>query len=668
VLDRFPLLFSPLSIGALELRNRLVMPAMLLNYSKSGQINPRTLEFYRRRAAGGVGLIIIGGCPIGPLAGRPEMISVGPEADLTGLSRLAEALRAEGAVCGVQLFHAGAYAFERDLGGRAVSSSAHTSRFTREKSRELSLEEIAGIHDQYAQAALRAKQAGFDMVEILASAGYLICQFLSPRINQREDAYGGSMENRMRFGLEAVARVRRAVGEGCPVGVRVAGNDFVPGSHGNPESARFAAQCIKAGADLINVTGGWHETKVPQLTGDLPTSGFSYLARGIKQACKAPVCASNRINLPGPAEELLARGDADLICLGRPLIADPDWCNKAGSGKPELIRPCIACNQGCFDSLFQGGAVGCSVNPGAGYEYLPKELPPIRAKKVLVIGGGPAGCSAALAAAGRGHQVTLWEAGSRLGGQPLWYGAPLHKPDFSLLGPHFEAALTQAGVKVALNRAGRAGSVRDFSPDVAILATGSAVDPPPIPGVEDARVVTAWDILKGKRLANKEVVVVGGGAVGLETAIYLAQAGALSPAQLHFLTLFNAEESETMAGLVAKGSRRVTVVEMLPKLGQDIGRSTRWITFGLLKRYGVATMTNTRVLEINKNGVTVSGRAGEITLPADTVVLATGARPNNLLLDELKGLNIEVYPLGDAAQVRDLGAAIAHGTEIASTL
>ncbi len=527
-MSAYPLLFSPLSLNGLELPNRVVLPAMHLNYTPDGRVSDQLVSFYAERSRGGAGLIIVGGCVISPLAGGFNMISIKEDADLEGLARLAREVHRGGARIGAQLYHAGAYAHRILIGNQqAVSASTHTSRFTREEARELSREEIAQVQDQFAQAARRAREAGFDMVEILGSAGYLISQFLSPLINRRSDEYGGSLENRMRFGLEVIAKVRRAVGPEFCLGIRLAGNDFVPGSHTNQEAARFARACQEAGVDLINVTGGWHETKVPQITAEVPPAGFSYLARGIKQAVEVPVCASNLIHTPEAAEALLARGDGDLVCLGRPFIADPAFARKAAAGQARLIAPCVSCNQGCFDAIFDLKPIACLVNPRAGREArVPEEPEPAaRPGTVVVVGGGPAGCQAALSAARRGHRVILLEQEEHLGGQPAWYHRPTGKPDFGALGPYFAASLARAGVEVRLGTRADADLVAGLEPRTVILATGSRPATPPLPGVESPRVVQAWDILQGRRRPPGRGVVVGGGVVGIENTPPFARGG-----------------------------------------------------------------------------------------------------------------------------------------------
>lgn len=659
----FPLLFEPLTIGRLELKNRVVLPAMHLNYTPDGQVSDQLVAFYAERAAGDAGLMIVGGCAISPMAGMPMMVSIMKDEDVPGLARLAQAAHDNGAAIGAQLYHAGAYAHQAFIGKPALSSSEHVSAFTREQARALELDEIPAVQDEFAAAALRAKEAGWDMVEILGSAGYLICQFLSPKINKREDEYGGSLENRMRFGLEVVRKVRAAVGDDYCVGIRLAGNDFVPGSHTNEESAAFAAQCEKAGVDLINVTGGWHETKVPQLTCEVPPSGLSYLARGIKRAVTVPVCASNRMHTPESAEEVLGRGDADLACVGRPFIADPNWAKKAAAGRPELIRPCISCNQGCFDAIMQLKPVGCLTNPRAGREA--KEAPtPARAGSpgtVVVAGGGPAGCEAALTAARRGHKVVLMEAGPVLGGQPLWYAGPTERPDFIRFCGFYTASLAEAGVEVRLGTEATAQAIADLKPKTVVVACGAEAGRPPIPGADLPHVCTAWELLRGQTEPRGKVVVIGGGATGLEAALNVARRGALTPEQVYFLALYRAERPEVIDSLIAAGSHEVTVLEMLPKAGGDIGRSTRWIVLGKLHRFGIRVRTKVKVTAIEQDGVRVEVDGSSELVPADTVVLATGIKPRDGLAKELKDLGIDAVTVGDAAGAGNLLTAIAQG-------
>ncbi|MFH1057843.1 MAG: FAD-dependent oxidoreductase [Pseudomonadota bacterium] len=662
-MSMYPQLFSPLTINQLTLRNRIVMPAIHLNYTPGGKVTDQLVAFYTERAQGGAGLLIVGGCVINELAGGPVFVSIKDDADIPGLARLAEAAHAAGAAIGVQLYMAGAYSHRALIGQQAVSSSVHTSRFTKEEARELSIAEIDEVQNDFARAAVRAKKAGLDMVEILGSAGYLICQFLSPRINRRSDRYGGSLDNRMRFGLETVAKVRSAVGPEFCVGIRIAGNDFIPGSHTNSEAAIFAKACEQAGVDLINVTGGWHETLVPQITSELPAAGFSYLARGVRRAVAAPVMASNRVHSPGLAEDILARGDADLVCMCRPLLADPNLPKKAQAGRPELIRRCIACNQGCFDAIPLLQPVGCTVNPRAGREAkLPRDLPPARQPHtVVVVGGGPAGAMAAITATRRGHHVILLEAAARLGGQPAWYAEPVAKPDFASIAGWQGAQLADLGVDVRLGVTADALAIAELEPDVVILATGSRPARPAIPGLDLPHVVDAWDVLQGQARPRGRVVVIGGGAVGLETALNVARRGALTPEQVYFLTLFQAEEAEALGRLVAEGSHPVTVLEALPKLGAGIGRSTRWITFGQLKRFGVETHTKVKVLTVQEKGVQAQMAEGERFFPAETVILATGARPVDALAGELKAKGITVVAVGDAAGGGSVLQAIAQG-------
>jgi 2,4-dienoyl-CoA reductase (NADPH2) len=663
-------LMSPIEVGTLTLKNRIVMPAMHLGYTPTGEVTDRLVKFYERRAEGGVGLIVVGGCTTDSLGGGSFFIGLRDDEFIPGLKRLTEAVRAHGAHISAQLYHAGAYSHSFLIGGQqAVSSSTHVSRFTKEEAREMTLEDIQASIQAFAQAAARAREAGFSGVEIIGSAGYLIPQFLSPVINKRTDEYGGEFENRARFGLEVIRAVREAVGPDFMVGMRLAGNDFVPGGHTNSESARFAAMAAAAGLDMINVTGGWHETRVPQITIDLPRSGFLYLARGIKRAVNVPVAGSNRITDLLGAEDYLKTKALDMICIGRGLIADPDLPQKAAETRLVHIRPCTACNQRCFDHVFLAKPVGCMVNPLAGRETEFTVTPAADAREVLVIGGGPAGLEAALTAAQRGHRVTLVEARQALGGQVRWWAGPTKKSEFPRLIAYYQTTLADAGVRVLTGRTMTADEIKDHPAEVVILATGSRPLTPDLPGADLPHVVQAWDVLRRRMTPGKDVVVVGGGLVGLETALFMAKAGMITADQLYFLTVHNAETPEFMKEHLFDGLRKVTVLEMLPKIGSDIGPSTKWVYFKKLKLYGISAKSSSKVVEITPDEVIYQAGDKRESIPADTVVLAAGAGADTTLFEAIKDVaGLEVKLIGDAAQVGRIPEAITAGFEAGNSI
>jgi len=661
----FSYLFSPIKVRHMELRNRIVMTAMHLGYTPQGEVTDRLVDFYELRAKGGVALIIVGGCPIDEYGGMAGMIDLSEDKFIPGLKRLTTSVQAHGAKIAAQLYQAGRYAFSAMIGGRKpFSASAVRSRLTGETPRALELHEIPAVQDKFAEAAVRAKKAGFDAVEILGSAGYLICQFLSPLTNKRDDEYGGPLENRMRFGIEVVEKVRAAVGPDYPILFRIAGNDFMEGGHTNREARIFAAELEKVGVDLFNVTGGWHETRVPQLTMFVPRRGFVYLAEGIKSAVGVPVLASNRINDPEIGEEIIRNGEADMVTMARALIADPELPNKAKNGKAHLIYHCVACNQGCFDNIFQLKPAGCLVNPRAGREGELPIRPAEKRKKVLVIGGGPAGMKAACTAAERGHTVILAERTNQLGGQiPLNRHIP-GRQEMLLIAKDLENNLKALGVRIMLNQEAGADLVKEISPDAVIIATGAGPIVPDIPGIDRDNVVQAWDVLAGKKAVGKRVVIVGGNAVGLETALYLASIGTLSPEVLHFLITNNGESMDFIRERLNRGCKYVTVVEMTGKAGQDIGLSTRWTVLAELRRLGVRIMTNTKALAIREDGLEVEKADGESFIEADSVVLAVGSAPNNDLSEELNGLVPELHVIGDANKPRNALDAIREGLMI----
>jgi 2,4-dienoyl-CoA reductase (NADPH2) len=665
----FPHLFSPITIQNMELRNRIVMTAMHLGYTPKGEVTDPLVNFYAERARGGVGLAIVGGCPIDEFGGMVGMIALHDDRFIPGLKRLTDGVKNHGAKIAAQLYQAGRYTHSAMIGGRKpISASAVRSRLTGETPRALALEEIPGVQDKFAEAAVRAREAGFDAVEILGSAGYLISQFLSPITNLREDEYGGSFENRMRFGIETISEVRKALGPDFPILLRIAGNDFMKGSNTNREAKLFAAEAEKAGIDLFNVTGGWHETRVPQLTMGVPRKAYVYLARGVRSAVSGPVISSNRINDPKAAEEVLRSGGADLVTMARGLLADPNLPNKARTGKSRLIYHCVACNQGCFDSIFQGRPATCTVNPRAGREAELQIKPAPKSRKIIVVGGGPAGMTLACTAKDRGHHVILMEKSDKLGGQILLNHSIPGRQELETAAIDLIHNLQDKGVETIMEKTATPDIIREMAPDVVVVAPGAQPATPKIKGIDGDNVIQAWELLGKNAETGKNVVVLGGNAVGLETALFLANQGTLSPEVLHFLMVNRAETPETLTGLLDRGSKQVTVVEMTKKAGADVGLTTKWTLMGELKRLGVKITTQTEAVGITPEGLQVEDEQGPGFIPADTVVLAVGSKAENSLVKELEDQVPEIHVIGDAKKPRNLPAAIREGFQLGLTL
>lgn len=668
-------LFTPITINGMKLKNRLVEAPIHMVYCPDGQCNERFTEYYKERAKGGVGLIIVGGCRFDEYGYSGGMMSLHDDDHIQSWKTFVDEIHAcdPEVKVAVQLYHSGRYAKQKNIGKEAWAPSAVFATYTRETAHAMTVDEIHLVVQKWAEGAARAKKAGFDAIEILGSAGYLICQFLSPTTNLRTDEYGGSWENRCRFPLEVIQAVRAAVGPDYPVTMRIAGNDFVPGANNNENAVEFAKLIEQAGIDAINVTGGWHESLVPQITGDLPRSGYSYLAAAVKKAVHIPVMASNRNNDPANAEEVLALGRGDMICLGRPLIADPEWCKKAQEGRSDEIRRCLGCNQGCLAKTFFGKPVECLVNGRAGREYQLKQAQPAQQpKRLLVIGGGPAGCEFAVEAAKRGHQVTIWEKSDTLGGQVNLAAVPVAKEEFRTITSYYQVMIRKLGIQLELNHEATAQQVKEADFDEIIVATGSTPKQLPLKSAGTIPVVTADAVLAGEVMPGKTVVVIGGGAVGCETAQYLADRGTISGEMLKFLVTQKAESPEKILSLLNNSDRTVVIVEMLKRIGNGFDAGCAGPVLRDLKRLQVKNYPLSQVKEITDTEVvieqTTDDGVSELRLPCETVVVAAGRTPSSALFDELAGLDKPVHKIGDVNGIGKVLDAIHQAIDLAAQI
>lgn len=646
-------LFQPIAINKTEVKNRIYLTAMHLNMCPEYEVSDRICAFYEERAKGGAGAICVGFCTVDTAGSMPTNIGAHEDRFIPGLKKLADAVKKHDSRAVAQINHQGRYAFSMFLKGQTpVAPSPIASKLTGETPRELKPDEIPAIIDKFAQTARRLKEAGFDMVEVLAGTGYLISQFMSPLTNRREDEWGGTEEKRMRFGVEIIKAIRKMAGPDYPVLIRMNGNDMMPGGMRSAELRRFAQAFEAAGTDAFCINVGWHEAQVPQITMGVPRANYAYLSRRMKESLKVPVIASHRINNVDDARELLLNGFCDMVGMGRALIADPYLPVKAMEGREDEIMHCVACGQGCFDHVFLLKPVECLCNPKAGHELNCVIIKTEKPGKVAVVGGGVAGMSAALAAAERGHGVTLYEKKDFLGGQIVLASMPPGREEFGILADDLEVQLRLSNVRIITGHEATAAELKKEKYEAVILATGAVPLTPPIPGIDRPNVFQAWDYLDGEVLPGKRVVVIGGGAVGVETALSLAEIGTLTAETLKFLLVNDAESPEELRYLATHGTKKVTLVEMLPKIGKDIGKSTRWTMMQDISRFGIVVFIKSKVIEINDEGVVVEkDKGGRETISTDTVIIAVGAKPYCPLKDELEGGGMEVKIVGDANQV-----------------
>ncbi|WP_457558189.1 oxidoreductase [Candidatus Harpocratesius sp.] len=687
---KFYKLIESFHIGNLNIRNRMIMPAMHLGASDDGFVTDKITEFYRRRAEGGIGMIIVGGISVSKRgASAPFMLSLADDKYIPGLRTLVDKVHHEGAKICAQLYHAGAYAYSRIIGEKAVSSSAVYSKFTHEIPRELTTSEVEEEIEIITKAGKRAVDAGFDCVEILSSAGYLIDQFLSPLKNKRTDRYGGStLEQRLTFPLELIQKMKKSYGNKIIIGCRLSGDDFVPGSNTYKEKKKIAQAYMRAGIEYLNVTGGWHETRVPQLPMDTPPAAFAYLAKEIRKVVEIPVFVSNRINEPMIAEQLLQDFYADAVCFGRPLVADPDLPRKIQTNSLNKIRYCIGCNQGCFDGIFQLKSLQCTINPLAMNELKMQEIKPAtRSQKVCIIGAGPAGLEAARVLAKNGHQVTIFEKSSRIGGQINVAHVPPGREEIRRIIDYYQNQIKDLQIDLKLNTKIEMKEILNEKPDYILIATGVNFKIPPIPGFngnQNCNVCFADEALNGDILIGKNIVIIGGAATGVETALWAAKKGAMSPNIARFLSFYGALESSEAMQRTFRGDRQVTIIEYLPKIGKSIGKSTKWVFLDEIKKLGINVITNADIIELKNNTVFYKIRSAPESDKdrilsignVDNFILATGVIPNRSFGEELKEFinnqndssKPKVKYIGDAKKVGTILDAVHSGFRIAFKL
>ncbi len=630
----------------MELRNRIAMLPITTGFIESDEtVGDRFIDFFAARAKGGVGLIDIPFTPIQDGAHvEPGLFD---DRFIPGIRRLTSRLHAYGAKVSAQLIITYMVVLKDDI-QEVVGPSPVFNKMMHCIPRELSVDEIHYIVSCYGKAARRARQGGVDAVEVLVGAGYLLNRFLSPISNERKDDYGGILENRMRIILEIIHCIKTEAGDDFPIICRLNVEEQMPGGHTIEDSKEVVRILEESGVAMINTYTGWHESPIPTVASSVPKGAFSHLSQKIKEYIDLPVIAANRINDPFTAEKILAEGKADLIGMGRALLADPELPNKAKEGRTDEILPCQACSE-CLAQVmalaYRSDEAGprrslCSLNPAAGKEAESVLDPVIFPKRVFVVGSGPGGMTAARTAAMRGHKVTVFEKGSEPGGRLLSAALPPFKNEIRTLIKSLYTQGVKAGVKFRFNTEVQPEWVEEEAPDVLVLATGAETLILPIPGIDGPNVVLAEDALAGRETVQGTVIVIGGGMVGCETAEFLIEGGVTD----------------------------VTVVEMLGRMADNVASTYRPFFLARLRKGGVKFETDTVVNEITDKGVKVRKKDKDGFIPGNTVVLASGFKADPRRIDMFKTETREIFSVGDCVRARMIKDAVEEGFAVGKSI
>jgi 2,4-dienoyl-CoA reductase (NADPH2) len=674
-MNEYPHLLSPLDLGFTTLKNRVLMGSMHTGLEETRDWN-RVAEFYATRARGGVGLMVTGGMAPNNEGGVfPGAAGLFNDQDISNHRIVTDRVHDAGGKVAMQILHAGRYAY----GPKCVAPSAIKSPISPFPPIEL---DAAGIEKQISDmvtAAVRARQAGYDGVEVMGSEGYFLNQFLVTHTNKRTDEWGGSYENRMRLPIEVVRRVREAVGTDFIIIYRLSMIDLIPNGSTFDEVVQLAKAVEAAGSTIINTGIGWHEARVPTIATSVPRRAFAWVTKKLMGHIGIPIITSNRINTPQVAEDVLSDGCADMVSMARPFLADPDFVAKAAAGRANTIAPCIACNQACLDHTFGGKLSSCLVNPRACHET-ELTLPPVdKAQTVAVVGAGPAGLSAALAASARGHNVTLFDAADDIGGQLNMARQVPGKEEFHGLVDWYRTSVANSNITLRLGTRVAAADLTDF--DHVIVATGVRPRDPGIPGQDGPNVVTYVDVLRGKVDVGARVAVIGAGGIGFDVAEYLVTSVSPTLDLPAWMEEWGVTDPSTQrGGLAPEGPepdapiRQVTLLQRkATKVGKGLGKTTGWIHRAALQMKDVTMIGGVNYEFIDADGLHVSfgeARDNPTLIPVDNIVLCAGQVSERSLADDLAAQGITAHVIGgaDVASELDAKRAIDQGTRLAASL